>query len=126
MRRTIFTEDHEAFRASAREFIDRVARPRHEEMIRTHRIPREVWLEAGRQGLLGLSIPEEYGGAGAGDYRFNAVLAEEQSRLSAAFSSCMGIHSDVCPPYLVAHGTDEQKQRWLPAIASGSRSSRSP
>jgi len=119
VRRTIFTEDHEAFRASAREFIDRVARPRHEEMIRTHRIPREVWLEAGRQGLLGLSIPEEYGGAGAGDYRFNAVLAEEQSRLSAAFSSCMGIHSDVCPPYLVAHGTDEQKQRWLPAIASG-------
>ncbi|QDO87369.1 acyl-CoA dehydrogenase [Ornithinimicrobium ciconiae] len=119
MRRTIFTEDHEAFRASAREFIDRVARPRAEEMIREHRIPREVWLEAGKQGLLGLCIPEEYGGSGAGDYRFNAVLAEEQSRLSAALSSCMGIHSDVCPPYLVAHGTEEQKQRWLPAIAAG-------
>ncbi|HLS43915.1 MAG TPA: acyl-CoA dehydrogenase family protein [Ornithinicoccus sp.] len=119
MRRTIFTEDHEAFRASAREFVDRVARPRAEEMIREHTIPREIWKEAGRQGLLGLCIPEEYGGSSAEDYRFNAVLAEEQSRLSAALSSCLGIHSDVCPPYLVAHGTDEQKQRWLPGVASG-------
>ena len=119
MRRTIFTEDHEAFRASAREFIDRVARPRAEEMIREHRIPREVWLEAGRQGLLGLCIPEQYGGSGNQDYRFNAVLAEEEARLSAAMSSCLGIHADVCPPYLVAHGTEEQKQRWLPGIATG-------
>ena len=119
MRRTIFTEDHDAFRASAREFVDRAARPRAEEMIRTHGIPREVWTEAGRQGLLGLSIPEEYGGSAAGDYRFNAVLAEEQSRLSAALSSCLGIHSDVCPPYLVDHGSPEQQQRWLPGIASG-------
>ncbi|USQ76558.1 acyl-CoA dehydrogenase family protein [Ornithinimicrobium cryptoxanthini] len=119
MRRAIFTEDHDAFRDSVRQFIDRTARPRAEEMIREHSIPREVWLEAGRQGLLGLSIPEEYGGSSAQDYRFNAVLAEEQSRLSAAFSSCMGIHSDVCPPYLVAHGTEEQKQRWLPGIATG-------
>lgn len=119
MRRTIFTEDHEALRASAREFIDRVVRPRAEEMIRAHGIPREVWTEAGRQGLLGLSIPQEYGGSGAADYRFNAVLAEEQSRLSAALSSCLGIHSDVCPPYLTEHGTEEQKQRWLPGIAAG-------
>ena len=119
MRRTIFTEDHEAFRASAQEFIDRTARPLAQEMIRAHGIPREVWREAGRQGLLGLSIPEEYAGSWAGDYRFNAVLAEEQARLSAALASCMGIHSDVCPPYLVAHGTEEQKQRWLPGIATG-------
>ena len=119
MRRTIFTEDHEAFRTSARGFIDRTVRPRAEEMIRQHGIPREIWLEAGRQGLLGLSIPEEYGGSGADDYRFNAVLAEEQAHLSAALASCMGIHSDVCPPYLVEHGTQEQKQRWLPGIASG-------
>ena len=119
MRRAIFTEDHDAFRDSVRQFIDRTVRPRTEEMIKEHAIPREVWLEAGRQGLLGLSIPEEYGGSFAQDYRFNAVLAEEQSRLSAALSSCMGIHSDVCPPYLVAHGTDEQKQRWLPGIAAG-------
>ncbi|WP_114907711.1 acyl-CoA dehydrogenase family protein [Ornithinimicrobium murale] len=119
MRRTVYTEDQEAFRASAREFIDRTVRPRAEEMIRSHGIPREVWREAGRQGLLGLSIPEEFGGSGAADYRFNAVLAEEQARLSAAVASCMGIHSDVCPPYLTAHGTREQQQRWLPGIATG-------
>lgn len=121
MRRTIFTEDHEAFRASVREFVDRVLRPRAEEMIRDRTIPADIWLEAGRQGLLGLEIPEEYGGGAAGDYRFNAVLSEEKARFSFAVSSCLGIHADICPPYLVALGTEEQKARWLPGIASGEK-----
>ncbi|MGC5583741.1 acyl-CoA dehydrogenase family protein [Ornithinimicrobium sp. W1665] len=119
MRRTIFTEDHEAFRASVRGFVDRVLRPRAEEMVRERTIPADVWTEAGRQGLFGLEIPEEHGGAGAGDYRFNAVLSEEQARFSFAVSSCFGIHADICPPYLVDLGTEEQKARWLPGIASG-------
>lgn len=121
MRRAIFTDDHEAFRESAREFVDRTLRPRAEEMIKEHTIPREVWLEAGRQGLLGLAIPEEYGGAGAEDYRFSAVFFEELAGFSFALSSCLGIHADVCPPYFVDLGTHEQKQRWLPGIASGEK-----
>jgi alkylation response protein AidB-like acyl-CoA dehydrogenase len=119
MRRTIFTEDHEAFRASVREFVDRVLRSRAEEMIRDRTIPRDVWIEAGKNDLLGLEIPEQYGGVAAGDYRFNAVLSEEKARFSFAVSSCLGIHSDICPPYLVDLGTEEQKQRWLPGIARG-------
>lgn len=121
MPRHIFTEDHEAFRASVREFIDRSMRPRAQEMIEKHCIPRDIWLEAGRQGLLGLSIPEEYGGAGADDWRFNAVLAAENAAFNQATASCFGIHGNVCPPYIVAMGTDEQKQRWLPGIASGEK-----
>jgi alkylation response protein AidB-like acyl-CoA dehydrogenase len=121
MRRTIFTEDHDAFRASVREFVDRVLRPRAEEMLRERTIPRDIWVEAGKHDLLGLEIPEEYGGVAAGDYRFNAVLSEEKARFSFAVSSCLGIHSDICPPYLVDLGTEEQKARWLPGVATGEK-----
>ena len=121
MPRNLYNEDHEAFRKSARDFVERTLQPRADEMIRDHVIPRDIWLEAGKQGFLGLDIPEEYGGAGADDYRFNAILAEELAKFTAAVSSCFGIHADVCPPYLVDLGTEEQKQRWLPAIASGEK-----
>ncbi|MFN8081365.1 MAG: acyl-CoA dehydrogenase family protein [Kineosporiaceae bacterium] len=120
MRRTIFTDEHQALRASVREFLDRHVRPRHEEFIAAKQIPREIWLEAGKQGFLGLQVPEEYGGGGVGhDYRFTAVFAEELSAVSAAFSSCLGIHCDVNAPYLVELTTEEQKQRWLPGFAAG-------
>src|SRR3954465_15342179 len=119
MPRNIYDEDHEAMRASAREFVARTLAPRAQEMIEGKSIPRDVWLEAGKQGFFGLDIPEEFGGAGVDDYRFNAVVAEEMSRFNAAASSCFGIHSDVCPPYVVDLGTEEQKQRWLPGMASG-------
>jgi alkylation response protein AidB-like acyl-CoA dehydrogenase len=119
MKRRIYDEDHEAFRESARGFLDREVVPRLEEFIEAKAIPREVWIEAGKQGFLGLEIPEEYGGSEAGDYRFNAVLAEEMSRVSAAVSSCLGIHGDVVAPYLRDLTTDEQKQRWLPRFCTG-------
>ncbi len=119
MKRRIYDEDHEAFRASARGFLDREVVPRLEEFIEAKAIPRDVWIEAGKQGFLGLEIPEEYGGSEAGDYRFNAVLGEEMSRVSAAVSSCLGIHGDVVAPYLRDLTTEEQKQRWLPRFCTG-------
>src|SRR5690349_2696123 len=119
MPRNIYDEDHEAMRASAREFVARTLAPRAEEMVALKSIPRDIWLEAGKQGFFGFDIPEEFGGAGVDDYRFNAVVAEEMSRFNAATSSCFGIHSDVCPPYIVDLGTQEQKQRWLPGMANG-------
>ena len=121
MPRNIYDEDHEAFRASVKEFVDRNLTPRAEEMIREHTIPRDLWLEAGKQGFFGLTIPEEFGGAGIDDYRFNAVLAEELSKFTAAVASCFGIHSDITAPYIVALGTEEQKQRWLPGVAAGEK-----
>ena len=119
MKRRIYTEDHEAFRASAREFVDREVRPRMEEFVEARAIARDIWIEAGKQGLLGLEIPEEYGGSEAGDYRFNAVLGEEFARVSASVSSCLGIHADVVAPYLRDLCTEEQKQRWLPRFCTG-------
>lgn len=121
MPRNLYDDDHEAFRSSVQEFVERTLRPRAEEMIADKTIARDIWQEAGKQGLLSLDIPEEYGGAGADDYRFNAVVAEEISAFNAATASCFGIHSDVCPPYIVDLGTEEQKQRWLPGIAAGEK-----
>ncbi len=119
MERIIFGEDHHAFRASAKEYCDRSLVPRMEQFLEEKTIERAAWLEAGKQGFLGLDVPEEYGGSSVGDYRFNAVFAEEVSKVSASLSSCFGIHYDCSAPYLVDLGTEEQKQRWLPKFCSG-------
>ena len=119
MSRSIFESDHDAFRATAREFVTRAILPRHEQIIENRSIDREVWLEAGRQGLLGLEVPAQYGGGEARDYRFNAVLAEELAAVSAAMVSAFGIHYDVVAPYLVELTTEEQRERWLPGVCSG-------
>ncbi len=119
MRRTIYDSDHEAFRASVREFLDRHARPRVEEFIAARSFPRDLWIEAGKHGFLGLEVPEEHGGSAAGDYRFNAVFAEELAKVSAAMSSCFGIHGDVIAPYLVELTTPQQRRRWLPGFCTG-------
>lgn len=120
MERTIFTEEHEALRASVREFVDRHVRPRHEEFIAAKAFPRDIWVEAGKQGFLGVNVPEEYGGSGGqDDWRFSAVVHEELSGFSASLGSCFGIHYDVNAPYLVELTTPEQKERWLPRFCTG-------
>jgi len=119
MPRNVYGPDHEAFRETAREFVDRSLKPRAEDFLKDKAMGRDVWLEAGAQGLLGLEVPEQYGGSEGGDFRLNAVLAEELSKFTAAASSCFGIHTDCVAPYLVDLGTEEQKQRWLPGFCSG-------
>lgn len=119
MKRRLFNADHEAFRESVREFVDRHVGPNEEKLIEQRHIDREIWLEAGSNGYLGLDVPEEYGGSAAGDYRFNAVLGEELARSSAAAASGFGIHFDCVAPYLVDLTTEEQKRRWLPKFCSG-------
>jgi alkylation response protein AidB-like acyl-CoA dehydrogenase len=119
MRRTIFGADHDAFRASVAQFVDRELRQHHDEMMANKAISRHAWLVAGEQGLLGLEVPEKYGGSAAGDYRFNAVLGEELAKLSLAFASAFSIHYDVVAPYLVELTSEEQKQRWLPGFCRG-------
>ncbi len=119
MQRDLFEPVHEEFRASMRTFVDRTLRPNLERHTREHRIDRGAWLEAGSMGFLGLEIPEEFGGSGADDYRFNAVFNEELAKFGAAYASCFGIHADVVAPYLVDLGTEQQKKEWLPRCAAG-------
>jgi long-chain-acyl-CoA dehydrogenase len=119
MNREIYDEDHEAFRGSVKEFLDRSVVPHVEQHASDKALPREFWLEAGKQGFLGLEIPETYGGSEAGDYRFNAVLLEELAKVNAALPACVGIHADITAPYIVQLCNEEQRQRWLPGVASG-------
>ncbi len=119
MKRTIYDADHEAFRSSVREFLDRHVREHVEEHIEAKALPREIWIEAGKQGLLGLEVPEQYGGSEAGDYRYNAVLTEELAKVSMTMASTFGIHADIVAPYLVHLTTEEQRERWLPGFCSG-------
>jgi alkylation response protein AidB-like acyl-CoA dehydrogenase len=117
--RTIFEREHEDFRASVRQFLTREAHPHLDDYICERRLPREYWLAAGRQGYLGLEIPDQYGGSFAVDYRYNAVLTEELARVNMALASATGIHFDVVMPYLTKLTTEEQRRRWLPRCASG-------
>jgi alkylation response protein AidB-like acyl-CoA dehydrogenase len=119
MKRSIYESDHEDFRSSVREFLSREVEPHLEEHIENKEFGRDFWLKAGEAGILGLEVPEEFGGFQANDYRFNAVLMEELSHVNAALSSCVGIHADIVAPYLVELTTEEQKKRWLPGVASG-------
>ena len=119
MKREIFDDDHEAFRSSVKEFLDREVKPHLEEHADNHGLPREFWKAAGAQGFLGLEVPEAYGGMEAGDYRFNTVLIEELAKVNMTLPSCVGIHADIVAPYLVHLTNDEQKKRWLPDFCSG-------
>jgi alkylation response protein AidB-like acyl-CoA dehydrogenase len=120
MRRSLYEPEHEALRQTVRQFVDKYVRPREEEFIAQRQFSRDVWLEAGKLGLLGLQVPEEYGGGGvAGDYRFSAVVAEELAGFSVALGSAYGIHADINAPYLTRLTTPEQRERWLPGYCSG-------
>jgi alkylation response protein AidB-like acyl-CoA dehydrogenase len=118
MRRDIFDDEHHWFRETVREFVSRELEPHREEHRRDHGISRSAWLAAGQVGLLGVSLPEELGGSG-GDFRFNAVMAEELARGGLAYASSFGIHTDVVAPYLLELTDAGQRERWLPRFATG-------
>jgi alkylation response protein AidB-like acyl-CoA dehydrogenase len=116
--RTLFEPEHDLFRESFRAFLDRHVAPFHDQWEKDHLTDRDVWLEAGKQGFLGTQMPEEYGGGGNPDYRYNVILTEETA---AGRYSGLGfsLHNDIIAPYLLNLTTEEQKQRWLPKFCSG-------
>jgi len=120
MRRSLFDADHEAFRESFRAFLDKEVVPHQDTWDAAGIVPRELFTTAGRSGFLGMDVPEELGGGGVSDFRFNAVIAEEVMRCGAAAAGLgISLHNDICLPYFLAYCSEEQKQRWLPGIASG-------
>ena len=118
MRRQIFESDHDDFREAVRTFCDKEIVPHHEAWERAGIVPRELWIKAGHQGLLGFMVPAEFGGGGLRDFRFNAVLAEELTRARASGVGFM-LHTDLVSGYLLDYGTDDQKLRWLPSFCTG-------
>jgi alkylation response protein AidB-like acyl-CoA dehydrogenase len=118
MQREIFTEEHETFRDTVRSFITKEIAPFHEQWEKDGVVSRDVWLAAGRQGLLGIDIDEQYGGGGETDYRYYVVMGEELAR-AGVHGPGFAVHNDINGGYLSRLATDEQKQRWLPGYCSG-------
>jgi len=118
MRRTIFEAEHEQFRATVREYIAREVAPHAGAWEAAGIVDRSAYLAAGKHGVIGFNVPEEFGGGGVSDFRFNAVVAEELGRYGGPQPQ-LTLHSDILAPYLTSLGTDEQKRRWLPGFASG-------
>ena len=122
MPRSVFGQEHADLRESFGRYLDAEIVPNYEAWESEGRIPREVLRRAGELGFLGFSIPEEFGGAGIDDFRFNAVINEEAARRGlAAFALAVTMQNDVALPYFTELCDDEQKARWLPGIASGDR-----
>jgi long-chain-acyl-CoA dehydrogenase len=116
--RSIYNEDHEAFRSMIRDFIEAEVVPHHGEWEKQGHVPREFYLRLGELGLHGINVPEEYGGAGESSYKFAMVMAEEVARAGVSFGA-YSIHTNLVRPYLLAFATEEQKRRWMPGFVSG-------
>ncbi|MEU5380675.1 MULTISPECIES: acyl-CoA dehydrogenase family protein [unclassified Streptomyces] len=119
MKRQIYSAEHEAFRETVRVFLAKEVLPHYERWERDGVVSRAVWRAAGKQGLLGLAVPGEYGGGGTPDFRYSAVLVEEFTRAGAS-GLAIGLHNDIIGPYLTGLATEEQKRRWLPGFCDGS------
>ena len=118
MRHSLYEAEHEDFRAMVRGWAEKTVVPFHDQWEKDGIVPRDVWLSGGKQGLLGMDVEEQFGGGGVRDFRYNAVLDEEMTRIGASGVG-FGLHNDVVGPYLRDLATDEQKQRWLPGFTSG-------
>ena len=120
MNRDFYTEDHEAYRDTVKQFLAREVVPNWERWDDEHMIDRTVYERAAEVGLYGLQIPEEYGGAGEMDYRYRMVVAEEIAKTGAtSFAVTIAVQDDLVLHYLRDLTTDEQKERWLPPFAAG-------
>src|SRR6185437_5750686 len=118
MRRTVFNEDHEAFRQTLRDFIEAEVVPVYQDWYDAGIVPREFYYKLAGLGLFGIEVPEEYGGAGITSFKYNAIESEELSRAGVSFGGS-GVHTALCLPYILKLGTEAQKERWLPSFISG-------
>lgn len=120
MRSHFYDEDHEAFRETVRDVVTRHIEPNLAQWEADGLTDRELYRTMGAAGLVGLAIPEQYGGMEVDDYRFRMIISEELTRVGAAsVNATFGVHDDIVLAYLLDLATDEQKDRWLPPMASG-------
>ena len=120
MQRSLYDEEHDLFRASVRAFIESELAPHHEAWERAGIVDRAMFEQAGALGFLGMAAPEEHGGGGVDDFRYNLVIAEEIQRAGInAAGLGWTLHNDICLPYFLSLANEEQQARWLPGICSG-------
>ena len=120
MQRTIFTDEHDLFRDAFRQFVEKEIVPGFLQWEADGIVPRELFAAAGASGFLGMDVPEELGGGGVDDFRYNLIIGEELQRSGTGGAGLgLTLHNDICLPYFTSLCTDEQKERWLPGICSG-------
>ncbi|MFF2486532.1 acyl-CoA dehydrogenase family protein [Microbacterium sp. NPDC058062] len=120
MKRDIYDEDHEQFREVVRAFVEQHARPNADRWSAEGKVDRWLFTKAAEAGILGFAIPEEYGGGGADDFRFHAIMGEELAHNPVSDGMAgIALSNDIVIPYFTDLTNDEQKQRWLPGIAAG-------
>ncbi|GAB3200725.1 acyl-CoA dehydrogenase family protein [Nocardioides hungaricus] len=117
-RRQIFTREHDEFRSMVREFVEREIVPEHRRWETDGRVDRDIFVRAAERGVIGFNVPEEYGGLGIDDFRYNAIVTEELA-VRGLHGPGFGLHNDIIAPYLLRLASPEQKQRWLPRMAAG-------
>lgn len=118
--RTIYTEDHSLFYESVEEFVKKKIVPFHPQWEKDHMVPRSAWKEAGEIGILGIQIPEEYGGLNIQDFRYNAIITEILGKAGTTGPGVgYQVHSDIVVPYILHYGTEEAKKQFLPGMVTG-------
>ncbi len=121
MKRTLFDSEHELFRETVRDFMAREVAPNHLQWETDGKVDKAMFRAAGEQGLLGMAVPERFGGAGVSDFRFNVVISEETMAADVLGSGmCITLHNDVCLPYFTELATDDQMERWGSGLVDGS------
>ncbi|MGJ9457797.1 acyl-CoA dehydrogenase family protein [Oceanobacillus sp. CF4.6] len=118
MKRIIFNDEHNMFRKTLIQFLEKEAVPNYEEWEEKKQIPRSFWLKMGEQGYLCPQVDEAYGGLNT-DFRYASVIAEELAKVGTALASGVNLHSDIVIPYIESFGTEQQKKKWLPKAISG-------
>jgi acyl-CoA dehydrogenase len=118
MRRTIYDDVHKEFRESVRTFLEREAVPHADAWEANGMVDRSFWRKAATAGFVGFEAPEEHGGIGVSDFRFNAIIDEEVEYLGVV-SDNFALENDIVAPYLIDLTNEEQKRRWLPKFTSG-------
>jgi alkylation response protein AidB-like acyl-CoA dehydrogenase len=120
MERGLYTAEHEMFRDTVKQYVAREVVPHLAAWDERRLISRDAWLAAGRQGLIGLSGPEDCGGGGVADYRYRNVILEEFARVGAtSLTSSFALQDDIVIPYVASLATQEQRKRWLPGLCRG-------
>jgi alkylation response protein AidB-like acyl-CoA dehydrogenase len=118
LKRAVFEAEHEQFREVVREFIAREVAPHAQAWEEAGIVDREVYRAAGKHGVIGFNVPEQFGGGGVNDFRFNAIVAEELA-VAGPGTPAFTLHNDIVAPYLTSLANPEQQQRWLPGFAAG-------
>jgi len=116
--RTVFTEGQETFRGTVRDFLDAEVVPDYPSWMEDGKPSSRFWKGVGALGVLGIGVPEEYGGLPGSDFRHSVIVTEEIQRLGLAIGG-LRVHTDICVPYLVHHASPAQKERWLPGMVAG-------